>query len=83
MFIKIKIGLNCIFFLVDVSPIKCSPEEIEQKRLQALAKLNAKKGLTVIEKNRQEAIKRLQMNRQRRIQQGQSTSFRRTHSSSR
>lgn len=57
-------------------------EEIEQKRLQALAKLHAKKEQTVIERNRQEAIKRLQMNRQKRLQ-GQNTLFRRTHSSSR
>lgn len=69
------------WFLViaETSPIKCSPEEIEQKRRQALAKLEAKKQ-SVIEKNRQEALKRLQLSRQRRALEGQNTLPRRTHS---
>lgn len=48
------------------SPIKCSPEEIEQKRLQALERLQAKKKEQIIEKKRQEALKRLEMNKKKR-----------------
>ncbi|XP_022909777.2 uncharacterized protein [Onthophagus taurus] len=51
---------------VEESPIKCSPEEIEQKRLQALAKLEAKKKQDIIERNRREALKRLEMNKKKR-----------------
>lgn len=47
------------------SPVKCSPEEIEQKRLQALKKLEAKKRQQIIEKNRQEALKRLERNKKK------------------
>ncbi|KAK4884339.1 hypothetical protein RN001_000610 [Aquatica leii] len=53
--------------LKDESPIKCSPEEIEQKRLQALARLEAKKTQNIIEQNRQQALKRLELSRKRRI----------------
>ncbi|KAF2892492.1 hypothetical protein ILUMI_13711 [Ignelater luminosus] len=51
------------------SPIKCSPEEIEQKRLQAIAKLEAKKKQDIIERNRQEALKRLELNKKKRALQ--------------
>lgn len=47
--------------------MKCSPEEIEQKRLQALAKLHAKKKQDAIEKKKQEALKRLEVNKRKRI----------------
>ncbi|ERL87599.1 hypothetical protein D910_04990 [Dendroctonus ponderosae] len=40
------------------SPLKCSPEEIEKKRLQALAKLEAKRQKDIIEKKKQDALKR-------------------------
>ena len=59
-----KVITIMLYILVDeMSPIMCSPEEIEQKRLQALAKLQAKKNVDIIERNRKEAIKRLQMNK--------------------
>lgn len=47
------------------SPIKCSPEEIEQKRREALAKLEARKKQEIIERNRLAAIERLKMKRTR------------------
>lgn len=47
------------------SPMKCSPQEIEQKRLLALEKLESKKRQQIIEKNRQEALKRLAKNRKK------------------
>lgn len=43
----------------------CSPEEIEQKRLQALAKREAKRQQEIIEQKRQEALKKLELNRQK------------------
>lgn len=49
----------------EISPVKCSPEEIEQKRLQALEKLQAKKKQQIIEKNRLEALKRLERNKKK------------------
>lgn len=49
----------------EVSPVKCSPEEIEQKRLQALEKLQAKKKQQIIERNRQEALKRLERSKKK------------------
>lgn len=49
----------------EVSPVKCSPEEIEQKRLQALEKLQAKKKQQIIERNRQEALRRLEKNKKK------------------
>lgn len=52
-------------FVEELSPVKCSPEEIEQKRLQALEKLQAKKKQQIIEKNRREALKRLEMSRKK------------------
>lgn len=48
------------------SPVRCSPEEIEQKRLQALERLQAKRKQQIIEKNRQEAIKRLEESKKKR-----------------
>lgn len=51
------------------SPVKCSAEEIEQKRLQALARREAKKMRDNIERNRQEALKRLALTRKRKILQ--------------
>ncbi|KAJ8934451.1 hypothetical protein NQ314_013325 [Rhamnusium bicolor] len=47
------------------SPMKCTPVEIEQKRLQALAKLEAKRQQDAIERKRQEALKRLELNRKK------------------
>lgn len=49
----------------DVAPIQCSMEEIEQKRLQALAKREAKRQQDIIEQKRQEAVRRLEMNRKK------------------
>lgn len=49
--------------IASVASMKCSPEEIEKKRAEALKKLNESKKKAQIEKNRQEAIKKLQMNR--------------------
>ncbi|KAF5291312.1 hypothetical protein FQA39_LY03463 [Lamprigera yunnana] len=51
------------------SPIKCSPEEIEQKRLQALAKLEDKKIQKIIEQKQREALKRLEFSRKRKVLQ--------------
>ncbi|KAK5648705.1 hypothetical protein RI129_003597 [Pyrocoelia pectoralis] len=53
----------------DNSPVKCSAEEIEQKRLQALARREAKKMQDNIERNRQEALKRLALTKKRKILQ--------------
>lgn len=47
------------------APLRCSPEEIEKKRLQALAKLQAKQQQELIEKKKQEALKRLEENRKK------------------
>ncbi|KAB0796960.1 hypothetical protein PPYR_11021 [Photinus pyralis] len=55
--------------LKEDQPIKCSAEEIEQKRLQALARLEAKKMQNNIERNRQEALKRLALTRKRKLLQ--------------
>lgn len=46
--------------------LKCSPEEIEKKRLQAKAKLEFKRKHTEIERKRLEAQERLKKNRMRR-----------------
>ncbi|KAJ8963305.1 hypothetical protein NQ318_018774 [Aromia moschata] len=46
-------------------PSKCSPQEIEQKRLQALATREAKRQQEIIERKRQEALKRLELRRQK------------------
>ncbi|XP_017771618.1 PREDICTED: uncharacterized protein LOC108559013 [Nicrophorus vespilloides] len=49
----------------DTSPIKCSPEEIEVKRKMALARLESKRQQELIERKRQEALKkREQKNKQ-------------------
>ncbi|KAL3287805.1 hypothetical protein HHI36_002267 [Cryptolaemus montrouzieri] len=49
----------------NISPMKCSPDEIEQKRLQAKAIRDAKQR-GIMEKNRLEALKRLEINRLKR-----------------
>ncbi|XP_044745428.1 uncharacterized protein LOC123307258 [Coccinella septempunctata] len=51
----------------DNSIMKCSPDEIEKKRLQAKAIREAKQR-DIIERNRQEAIRRLKMNRRKRME---------------
>lgn len=51
--------------------MKCSPDEIEKKRLQAKA-IRETKQLEIIERNRQEAMRRLVMTRRKRMENSKS-----------
>lgn len=67
--LNLENGTKLITSIKENSPVKCSAEEIEQKRLQALARREAKKVQDNIERNRQAALKRLALTRKRKILQ--------------
>lgn len=59
------VKLWCKFSIFIIAPPKCSPEEIERKRREAVAKREAKRQQEIIERKRQEALKKLEIRRKK------------------
>lgn len=64
MYLK-KVVIYTYIYLCFVAPAKCSLDEIERKRLEALAKREAKRQQEFIERKRQEALKKLEIRRKK------------------
>ncbi|XP_050297476.1 uncharacterized protein LOC126736895 isoform X2 [Anthonomus grandis grandis] len=66
---KMQLQRTQSFESYGIAPMKCSPEEIEKKRREALAKLEAKRVQELIERKKQEALKRREESKRRHAQQ--------------